>query len=93
MPLSISVPAPVLLRAPLPLITPLSVRAVPAVSTWKAPVPPVASANSSVLEALAPVYSKVPLVPLLPNVTAVALLPNTPLALALLIVPMDKVPD
>src|SRR2546428_10952 len=48
--------------------------------------------NFFVLDAVLPVYWSVPVVPLLPRTTALALLPNTPLALALLIVAILKLP-
>ena len=73
-------------------MTPLSVSAVPLFVTLNTPVPPVAMVKGFVLDAVEPVYCSVPVVPLAPNVTAVTLLPNTPLALALLIVAMLKVP-
>src|SRR3989442_1759714 len=48
--------------------------------------------NFFVLDAVLPVYWSVPVAPLLPSTTALALLPKTPLALALLIVAMLKLP-
>ena len=92
-PLRVRVPAPVFRSAPAPSMTPLKVRVVPAVSTWKAPVPPVAMVNFLVLEAVAPVYSNVPVTPpVSPRITESALLPNSPFALALLMVSIFKVP-
>jgi hypothetical protein len=53
----------------------------------------VAIVNGLLLDAVAPVYSSVPVVPLPPNTTALALLPKTPVVLTLLTVATLKVPD
>ena len=89
----ISVPGPVFDNTPVPSIIPLKVRLVPAVSTWKAPIPPAAMVNFFVLDAVTPLYSKVPVVLLPPRITGDPLFPNSPLVLALLIVSIFRVPD
>ena len=65
----VRVPAPDLVMAPDPSMTPLNVRLDPAVSIWKAPVPLVAIVNVFVLLAVTPVYSNAPVVLLEPKVT------------------------
>ncbi len=85
-------PAPLFVNAPEPLITPVRVSVVAAVSIWKAPVPPAAKINCLLLVAVAPVYSNVPVVPDPPKVTPVALFPRGPFVLELLTVATLIVP-
>lgn len=83
---------PAITRAPEPSMTPLKVKLALAVSIRIAPVPLAAMVNGLVLVAVAPVYSRVPVLPLLPRITGKALLPRVPLALTLLIVAILSVP-